>query len=179
VLVTVKGFGGIWERRFGMNAARSKRFAQAAFYNTTGVLVSARSVTAGESVARSGSTESAFHSKRPLTLAEPRVRVQGSGNHWRSWTQILFKRMLSGPERPDFYLFVVTADHTGRSTLVRLAGRPIRFKSSPSVKRRPTRGMLLMPRTPGCTGNWARFTRAFHEAVLVRRLRLERAGLAE
>jgi hypothetical protein len=37
VLVTVKGFGGIWERRFGTSTARSERFAQAAFYNTTGV----------------------------------------------------------------------------------------------------------------------------------------------
>jgi hypothetical protein len=47
VLVTVKGFGGIWERRFGTSTARSKRFAPA------------RSVTAGGLVARSGSTESA------------------------------------------------------------------------------------------------------------------------
>ena len=42
MLVTVKGFGGIWERRFGTSTARSKRFAQAAFYNTTGVLVSGK-----------------------------------------------------------------------------------------------------------------------------------------
>ena len=42
MLVTVKGFGGIWERRFGTNTAHSKRFAQAAFYNTTGVQVSGK-----------------------------------------------------------------------------------------------------------------------------------------
>jgi len=42
VLVTVKGFGGIWERRFGTSAGSSKRFAQAAFYNTTGVQVSGK-----------------------------------------------------------------------------------------------------------------------------------------
>ena len=39
MLVTVKGFGGIWERRFRNNPANPKRFAQAAFYNTTGVQV--------------------------------------------------------------------------------------------------------------------------------------------
>ena len=39
MLVTVKGFGGIWEQRFGKNPANPKRFAQAAFYNTTGVQV--------------------------------------------------------------------------------------------------------------------------------------------
>ena len=42
MLVTVKGFGGIWERRFGTSTAGSKRFAQAAFYNTTGVQVSGK-----------------------------------------------------------------------------------------------------------------------------------------
>jgi hypothetical protein len=42
VLVTVKGFGGIWERRFANATARSRRFAQAAFYDTTGVLVSGK-----------------------------------------------------------------------------------------------------------------------------------------
>ena len=42
MLVTVKGFGSIWERRFRRDAAGDLRYDQAAFYNTTGVFVNGR-----------------------------------------------------------------------------------------------------------------------------------------
>ena len=39
MVVTVTGFGSVWRRRFGKDLDDPKRFARAAYYNTTGVPV--------------------------------------------------------------------------------------------------------------------------------------------
>jgi hypothetical protein len=115
VLVTVKGFGGIWERRFGKNPGNPKRYARAAFYNTTGVQVNGvvryRWRIGGKirfnGVGGFTPSDPSRSLNRVFECKDPETTRAG-------WTQILFKRMLSGPERPDFYLFVVTAEYTGR-----------------------------------------------------------------
>jgi hypothetical protein len=103
VLVTVKGFGGIWERRLGTNTARSVRFAQAAFYITTGVLVSGKvryRWRIGGKIRFNGvggftPSDPSRSLNRVFECKDPETTREG-------WTQILFKRMLSGPERPTF-----------------------------------------------------------------------------
>jgi hypothetical protein len=115
VLVTVKGFGSIWERRFSWDAAGDVRYNQAAFYNTTGVFVNGRvryRWRIGGKIRFNGAggftpccPRQSFD--RVFECADPQTTNSG-------WTQILFKRMLNGPQRPDFYLFVVTGETTGR-----------------------------------------------------------------
>jgi hypothetical protein len=39
MLVTITSFGSIWNRRFGKDANDPRRFARAAYYNTTGIRV--------------------------------------------------------------------------------------------------------------------------------------------
>jgi hypothetical protein len=39
MLVTVTGFGSVWRHRFGKDENDSRRFARAAYFNTTGVPV--------------------------------------------------------------------------------------------------------------------------------------------
>jgi len=115
VLITVQGFGSIWERRTARDASGARRFAQTAFYNTTGVFVNGRVRPRW----RIGG-KIRFNAIGGFTPGNPRrslyrvfeckeAELAGGG-----WTQILFKRMLNGPERPDFYLLVVTAESTGR-----------------------------------------------------------------
>lgn len=115
MLVTVKGFGSVWERRFAQRAPGVTDFGQAAFYNTTGVFVNGKvryRWRIGGKIRFNGtggftpccprqSLERVFECAVP--------EITGFG-----WTQILFKRMLNGPQRPDFYLFVVTSEGTGR-----------------------------------------------------------------
>ena len=119
-------------------------------------------------------------------------RTHGTGRRLRSttndpettragWTQVLFKRMLSGPERPDYYLFVVAAEYTGRLDI----GSPC-WKADPvqvvsvSENADQQEAMLLMPAYSWVHGELGTFyaepsTRQFWSASL----RLERAGLAE
>ena len=117
MLVTVKGFGSIWERRFGHDPAGDGdvRYDQAAFYNTTGVFVNGRiryRWRIGGKIRFNGAggftpccPRQSFD--RVFECTDPQTANSG-------WTQILFKRMLNGPQRPDFYLFVVTGETTGR-----------------------------------------------------------------
>lgn len=182
MLVTVKGFGGIWERRFGKNPANPKRFAQAAFYNTTGVQVNGvvryrwriggkiRFNGVGGFTPRdpSRSLNRVFECKNPETTCA-------------GWTQILVKRMLSGPERPDYYLFVVTAEYTGRLDIESSCWKADAVQVvSVSENADQQEAMLLMPAYSWVHGELGTFyaepsTRQFWSAGL----RLERAGLAK
>jgi hypothetical protein len=182
VLVTVKGFGGIWERRFGDNPANPKRFARAAFYNTTGVQVNGVARyrwRIGGKIRFNGvggftPSDPSRSLNRVFECKDPETTRAG-------WTQVLFKRMLSGPERPDYYLFVVAAECTGRLDI----GSPC-WKADPvqvvsvSENADQQEAMLLMPAYSWVHGALGTFyaepsTRQFWSAGL----RLERAGLAE
>ena len=114
MLITVKGFGSIWECRFQKDSASQKRFARAAFYNTTGISINGKLCyrwRIGGKLRFNGI--GGFNPNYPLRslnkVFECKEPEQTSGG----WSQILFRRMLNGPERPDFYLFVVNAEQTG------------------------------------------------------------------
>ena len=114
MLVTVNGFGSVWERRSGKDPADPKRFARAAYYNTTGVIVNGkvryRWRIGGKIRFNSIGGFNPHHPSRGLNrvfeCGEAQQRPGG-------WNQVLFKRKLTAPERPDLYLFVVTTEGTG------------------------------------------------------------------
>ena len=181
MLVTVKGFGGIWERRLGKDTGNPTRFAQAAFYNTTGVLVKGKvryHWRIGGKIRFNGvggfTPSNPSHSlNRVFECNEPETTRAG-------WTQILVRRLLHGPERPDYYLFVVTAEYTGRIDI-----RSSCWKADSvqvvalSEHDDQQEAMLLMPAYSWVRGELGTFyaepsAKQFWSASL----RLERAGLA-
>ena len=115
MLVTLKGFGGIWEKRLRDNPAVPDVAARAAYYNTTGVLVDGKiryRWRIGGKIRFNAIGGFTPHNpsrslNRVFECKDPETSRAG-------WTQVLFQKMLAGPERPDLYLFVVTARQTGR-----------------------------------------------------------------
>ena len=115
MLITVEGFGSIWEKRRARAADSPERLAQVSFYNTTGVFVNGKfrpRWTLGGKVrfnAIGGFTSDNPHSSlhRVFEGKEPEVTVGG-------WTQLVVRRRLARPERPDYHLFIVTAERVGR-----------------------------------------------------------------
>jgi hypothetical protein len=147
VLVTVKGFGSIWERRFRRDAVGGVRYDRAAFYNTTGVFVNGRvryRWRIGGKIRFNGAggftpccPRQSFD--RVFECGDPETAKSG-------WTQILFKRMLKGPQRPDFYLFVATSKATGRldATSACWKAEPVQVVAL-SEGAHQQEAMLLMP----------------------------------
>jgi hypothetical protein len=147
LLVTVKGFGSIWEPRFGKDATRPRRFDQAAFYNTTGVVVNGTvryRWRIGGKIRFNGA--GGFTSLAPhhsldhvFECNEPEATSAG-------WKQILFKRKLNRPTRPDFYLFAVTREWTGRLSIPSASWKADSVQIvALSEQGDRQEGMLLMP----------------------------------
>ena len=113
MFVTVTGFGSVWRRRFGKDQSDPRRFALAAYFNTTGVRVGRQIRT------------------RPRIVGH--VRFNGVGgfdpNHllgminsvfecaepcvWQGQNKVLFKRRLPTPQQPDYFLVVVRSSEVG------------------------------------------------------------------
>ena len=113
MFVTVTGFGSVWRRRFGKDQSDPRRFARAAYFNTTGVRVGRQIRT------------------RPRIVGH--VRFNGVGgfdpNHllgminsvfecaepcvWEGQNKVLFKRRLPTPQQPDYFLVVVRSSEVG------------------------------------------------------------------
>jgi hypothetical protein len=115
VLVTLKGFGGIWERRVTKTPPAKNPSVRVAFYNTTGVVVDGKvryRWRIGGKIRFHGI--GGFNPNNPSRSLNRVFECKDPEASRAGWTQVLFRKMLAGPERPDFYLFVVTAEHTGR-----------------------------------------------------------------
>jgi len=152
MLVTVTGFGSVWRRLFGKNQSDPRRFARAAYFNTTGVPVSGQIRT------------------RPRIVGH--VRFNGVGgfdpNHllgminsvfecaepciWQGQNKVLFNRKLSTPQQPDYFLVVVRSNEVGHLDVGSPAWRSEgTFLISFSECREQQEAMLLMP-----TDSWLR-----------------------
>jgi len=152
MLVTITGLGSVWRRRTGADPDDPKRFARAAYFNTTGVPVNgevrARPKIAG--YARFNGI-GGFDPNAPLAFlnsvfecAEPCI--------WEGQNKILFKRMLPAPELPDFFLVVVKACEVGHLDVGSLTWRSEgTLLISFSEWRNRQEAMLLMP-----LGAWLR-----------------------
>jgi hypothetical protein len=114
VLVTLKGFGGIWEKRLRNNPAVPDVAARAAYYNTTGVLVDGKlryRWRVGGKIRFNGI--GGFTPTNPVRSLNRVFECKDPEPAGGGWTQVLFQKKLIRPERPDLYLFVVTAERTG------------------------------------------------------------------
>ena len=181
MLVTVKGFGGIWERRFIENPAAPNQSGRVAFYNTTGVVVNGNvryRWRIGGKIRFNGiggftATNPSRSLNRVFECKDPETAHGG-------WTQVLFQRRLTGPARPDFYLFVVTAAQTGlldiRSAWKADGVQVVALSEHVDQQE----AMLLMPAYSWVRGELGTFyvepcPKQFWSAEL----RLERAGIAQ
>ena len=152
MLVTVTGFGSVWRRRFGKNQSDPRRFARAAYFNTTGVQVDGKVRTRPRIVGHVRfNSVGGFDPNYPLRMinsvfecAEPCI--------WQGQNKVLFKHMLPAPQQPDYFLVVVRASEIGRVDVGSLAWRSegtllISFSECCNAQE----AMLLMP-----TSSWLR-----------------------
>lgn len=113
MLVTVTGFGSVWRRRSGKDPNDPRRFARAAYFNTTGVHVNGRIRTRPKIVGHVrfngvggfDPNHSQSMVNRVFECAEPCV--------WQGQNKVLFKRMLPAPQSPDYFLVVVRSTEVG------------------------------------------------------------------
>ena len=109
MLISVLAFGSLWSAR----ASRGEGTADAAYYNTTGIVVDGRirNRPCVYGVARFNG-RSGF---RPDWTERMTSKVFDCEPPcmWNGHNKVLFKRLLATPERPDAYLVTVTAEHTG------------------------------------------------------------------
>lgn len=152
MLVTITDFGSVWRRRFGKNGNDPKRFARAAYFNTTGVPVDGRIRPRPRIVGHVRfNGVGGFDPNHPLAMinsvfecAEPCV--------WHGQNKILFKHRLPAPQQPDYFLVVVRACEVGYLDVGSSAWRSEgTFLISFSECRGQQEAMLLMP-----TDSWLR-----------------------
>jgi hypothetical protein len=146
MLVTITGFGSVWRRRFGKNENEPRRFARAAYFNTTGVPIKGRARTRPKIVGHVRfNGVGGFDPNHPLAMlnsvfecAEPCV--------WQGQNKLLFKRMLPTPQQPDYFLVVVRSAEVGHVEVGSLAWRSEgTLLISFSECRGKQEAMLLMP----------------------------------
>ncbi len=113
MLITVTGFGSVWRRRFGKGPEDRSRFARAAYYNTTGVVVNGVMRTRPKIIGHArfngiGGFNANYPSRmlgRVFECAEPCV--------WSGQNKVLFEQVLRTPERPDYFLVAVRPEQVG------------------------------------------------------------------
>jgi hypothetical protein len=113
MLITVTGFGSVWRRRAGKDPSDPKRFARAAYFNTTGVPVNGSIRTRPKIVGHVRfNGVGGFDPNYPLRMmnsvfecADPCI--------WEGQNKVLFERMLPAPRQPDYFLVVAKASEVG------------------------------------------------------------------
>lgn len=115
MLVTVQGFGSIWEtRQVDVSRSGDGRFP-GAYYNTTGIFVNGKYRPRW----RMGG-KIRFNAVGGFTADNPRrslnrvFECKDPEEVRDGWTQILVQRKLRAPTRPDFHLLVLTHESVGR-----------------------------------------------------------------
>ena len=181
MLVTLKGFGGIWERRVTKTPPAPNPSGRVAFYNTTGVVVDGKvryRWRIGGKIRFNGI--GGFNPNYPSRSLNRVFECKDAETTRGGWTQILFRRMLPGPERPDFFLFVLTSGHTGRLDIQSQWKADAVQVVALSEHADEQEAMLLMPAYSWVRGELGTFyveptARQFWSAEL----RLGRAGLEQ
>lgn len=158
MLVTITGFGSVWRRRVGKDPDDARRFARAAYFNTTGVPVNGKIRTRPKIVGHVRFNGiGGFDPNYPLRMvnsvfecADPCV--------WQDQNKVLFERMLPTPRQPDFFLVVARSSEVGHLDV----GSPA-WKSegtlliSFSESRDQQEAMLLMPAQAWLRSDLGRF----------------------
>ena len=158
MLVSVTGFGSVWRHRFGKQWHEGGRFAQPVYYNTTGVAVNGntrqRPQICGyarfDAVGGFDPNRISRMLNRVFHCAEPSV--------WMGYNKLLFKRMLTKGERPDYFFVVVRPELTGALAVGTAAWRsPDTWLLSFSECAQQQEAMLLMPAYGWVQGQLGRF----------------------
>ena len=146
MVVAVNGLGSVWRRRFGKGPDDARRFARAAYYNTTGVLVDGKIRTRPKVAGhvRFNST-GGFDPNNPKRMIG-RVFECDEPCVWQGQNKILFKYILAAPREPDRFLVVTRLSeigrlHIGRSGWMSENGLLISFSECQDEQE----CMLLMP----------------------------------
>jgi hypothetical protein len=152
MLVGVTGFGSVWRRRVHRDATDPTRFARAAYFNTTGVMVNGRIVRhrkiAGH-VRFNGA--GGFDPNYPNRMVG-RVFECDDPCVWNGQNKVFFRRLVASPLQPCSFLVVVKSWEFGR---LHVGGEGWKSEEtlliSLSEWRDQQEAMLLMP----CR-NWVR-----------------------
>ena len=127
MLVTVTGFGSVWRWRLRKAPGHPQCLAESAYYNTTGVEISGsirqRSKIVGY-VRFNG--RGGFDPNHPSRIIN-RVFECADPCVWLGQNKLLFKRMLTAPQKPDLFLVVVRPERTG---VLRVGGANWRSEDS-------------------------------------------------
>lgn len=113
MLVAVVGFGSVWRSRFSKNSSDHTRFAQGAYYNTTGILIHGRIRQRPRIVGYArfngiGGFNPNFPSRmihRVFECADPCVH--------QGFNKLLFRHLVSQGETPEFFLVAVRSELVG------------------------------------------------------------------
>jgi hypothetical protein len=113
VLVAVTGFGSVWRQRFGTEDGRG-RFSMPVYYNTTGVVVNGhlrqRPQICGYARFQAAGGFDPNHLSRMIN----RVFDCETPSVWLGCNKVLFKRILSANEKPDWYLVLARSALHGK-----------------------------------------------------------------
>jgi hypothetical protein len=146
MLVTITGFGSVWRRRVGKDPNDARRFARAAYFNTTGVPVNGKIRTRPKIVGHVRfNGVGGFDPNYPLRMVNS-VFECADPCIWEGQNKVLFERMLPTPRQPDYFLVVARSSEVGHLDV----GSPA-WKSegtlliSFSESREQQEAMLLMP----------------------------------
>ncbi|MFZ0333767.1 MAG: hypothetical protein WAN10_01315 [Candidatus Acidiferrales bacterium] len=151
MLVTVTSFGSVWRRRFG-KPGDPRRFARAAYFNTTGVPVNGEIRTRPKIAGHVRFNGVGGFDPNHLLAMIHRVFECAEPCIWEGQNKILFKRMLSVPQPPDYFLVAVKASEVGRLDVGSPAWRSEgTLLISLSECQGQQEAMLLMP-----PGSWLR-----------------------
>ena len=113
MLVTITGFGSVWRRRFGKDQTDVRRFARAAYFNTTGVPVAGKIRTRPKIVGHVRfNGAGGFDPNSPLRMLNSVFECE-EPCVWQGQNKVLFHRMLPAPQQPDYLLVVVRACEVG------------------------------------------------------------------
>jgi len=114
MLVGVTGFGSVWRRRVQGDASDTKRFAHAAYFNTTGVMVSGKIVRHRKIAGHARfNGASGFNANYPSRMVG-RVFECDEPSVWNGQNKVFFRHLAPTPARPDCFLVVVGSKEFGR-----------------------------------------------------------------
>jgi hypothetical protein len=112
--VAILGFGSVWRHRWGTGSDDPRRFARAAYYNTTGVMVNSKLRTRPRIIGHARfNGVGGFNPNFPSRLIG-RVFECEAPCLWRCQNRILCKALLPLRTLPNRYLVVMRASEFGR-----------------------------------------------------------------
>jgi hypothetical protein len=148
----------VWRHRHGRQLREGGRFAQPVYYNTTGVTVNG-SVRERPQICGYARFDAVggFNPNYPSRMVN-RVFECAEPSVWMGYNKLLFRRMLTAGEHPDYFFVVARSELTGQLAVGTEGWRsPDTWLLSFSECAQQQEGMLLMPAYGWIRGDLGRF----------------------